>query len=166
MWGHGDYLWSWLGTLDYSAWTAHTWCLVGIGRGIPLERWPLLQHEVVLVVRKKHEEPVFDLELFAGLDLRIASNGLPFSFQRGLLYRSQRFPHQKGLRAVGISLGYIKPGGKVYDPCAGSGTTILAAEKWGRVALGVELCPEKCALTLARWVDATGQQPRLAGGVA
>jgi DNA modification methylase len=46
---------------------------------------------------------------------------------------------------------------RVLDPFAGSGATLIAAERTGRTALAVELEPRYCDLVLARWEALTGE---------
>ena len=53
--------------------------------------------------------------------------------------------------------------GLVLDPFAGSGSTLIAAERTGRTCVAVELVPRYCDVTLARWQSLTGEQPRLEG---
>ncbi len=48
--------------------------------------------------------------------------------------------------------------GRVLDPFAGSGSTLIAAERTGRVCFACELEPRYCDITLARWEALTGQQ--------
>jgi DNA modification methylase len=50
-------------------------------------------------------------------------------------------------------------GDLVYDPFAGSGTTIIAAENTGRVCLALEIDPRYCDVIVERW-------QRFAGGKA
>ena len=45
--------------------------------------------------------------------------------------------------------------GLVLDPFAGSGSTLIAAERTGRTCLAVELEPRYCDITLARWESLT-----------
>jgi DNA modification methylase len=55
-------------------------------------------------------------------------------------------------------------GGKdddVYDPFLGSGTTMIAAERSGRVCFGMEIDPKYCAVILQRCLD-MGLEPVLA----
>lgn len=51
----------------------------------------------------------------------------------------------------------------VLDPFAGSGSTIIAAERTGRVCYAAELDPLYCDVILRRWLEATGVSPVLAG---
>ena len=55
-----------------------------------------------------------------------------------------------------------KRGAKVLDPFVGSGTTILAAERTGRVAYAMELDPAYVDTAIRRWEGATGGKARLA----
>jgi DNA modification methylase len=54
-------------------------------------------------------------------------------------------------------------GDSVYEPFAGSGTTIVAAEKSGRRCFGVEIEPRYCDLIIGRWQAATGGEATLDG---
>lgn len=42
---------------------------------------------------------------------------------------------------------------RVYDPCFGSGTTLLACEQTGRIGYGMEIAPDYVAVTLQRLSD-------------
>jgi DNA modification methylase len=50
----------------------------------------------------------------------------------------------------------------VYDPFAGSGTTLIAAERQGRVCYTMEIDPRFCDIVLARWEALTQQTAVLA----
>lgn len=50
-----------------------------------------------------------------------------------------------------------KRGHMVLDPFAGSGTTLIAAEKTGRVARCIELDPKYCDVIIERWEKLTGK---------
>jgi DNA modification methylase len=50
-----------------------------------------------------------------------------------------------------------RPGDRVLDPFAGSGTTLIAAEKSGRVARLIELDPKYVDVIVKRWEAWTGQ---------
>ena len=60
-----------------------------------------------------------------------------------------------------------RPGNVVLDPFGGSGTTLIAAEKSGRVARLIELDPKYVDVIVRRWEDFTGKQAtREADGAA
>lgn len=51
-----------------------------------------------------------------------------------------------------------RPGNVVLDPFGGSGTTLIAAEKSGRLARLIELDPKYADVIVRRWQDWTGKQ--------
>jgi len=55
-----------------------------------------------------------------------------------------------------------KQGDIVLDPFSGSGTTIIAAEKTGRLARAVEIDPRYCDVAIRRWEAFTGKTASLA----
>lgn len=68
--------------------------------------------------------------------------------------------HQKPVALLVEHLQHWTPPGRiVLDPFLGSGTTILACEQCGRDCRGAELCPDRFAVILQRWLDTTGVQP-------
>jgi DNA modification methylase len=54
-------------------------------------------------------------------------------------------------------------GDLVFEPFAGSGSTIIACEHLGRHCRAVEISPEYCAVTINRWAEMTSQEPVLIG---
>jgi DNA modification methylase len=48
----------------------------------------------------------------------------------------------------------------ILDPFLGSGTTVLAAQKTGRIAYGMELDPRYVDVVLRRWITSGGAMPR------
>ncbi|PIY01608.1 MAG: DNA methylase N-4, partial [Hydrogenophilales bacterium CG_4_10_14_3_um_filter_58_23] len=60
-----------------------------------------------------------------------------------------------------------RPGNVVLDPFGGSGSTLIAAEKSGRLARLIELDPKYCDVIVRRWQDFTGSlATRQSDGVA
>jgi DNA modification methylase len=51
--------------------------------------------------------------------------------------------------------------GNVYEPFAGSGTTIIACEELGRGCFAIEIEPRYCDIILTRWEQLTGRQAEL-----
>lgn len=58
-------------------------------------------------------------------------------------------------------LNNTKGGDIVLDSFGGSGTTLIAAEKNGRIARLMELDPKYCDVIIKRWQDFTGQKATL-----
>ena len=54
-----------------------------------------------------------------------------------------------------------KPNDTVIDFFVGSGTTLIVCEKLGRICRAVDISPTCCAITVQRWVDLTGKEPKL-----
>lgn len=53
-------------------------------------------------------------------------------------------------------------GDLILDPTAGAGSTLMAAQRTGRIARLIELDPQYCDVIIRRWQRATGQQAVLA----
>jgi len=49
----------------------------------------------------------------------------------------------------------------VIDLFVGTGTTLIACERLNRRCRAIEIEPKYCAVTIQRWVDLTGGEPRL-----
>lgn len=64
------------------------------------------------------------------------------------------------LPAKGISI-VRKKTGVVFEPFGGSGTTLIAAEKSGRIAYLMELDPKYCDVIVKRWEEFTGKKALL-----
>jgi DNA modification methylase len=56
-------------------------------------------------------------------------------------------------------------GDLIYDPFAGSGTTVIAAETTGRRCMALEIDPAYCDLIVARWEAFTGHQADRSSGI-
>src|SRR5207253_3276598 len=55
------------------------------------------------------------------------------------------------------------PGQAIYEPFAGSGTTIIAAEMTGRICHSIELLPQYIDVAVERWQAFTGEAAMLQG---
>ena len=54
----------------------------------------------------------------------------------------------------------------VYEPFAGTGTTLIAAEQLGRTCYGMELSPQYCDVIVERWQNLTGEKATRENGTA
>jgi DNA modification methylase len=61
-------------------------------------------------------------------------------------------------RAIGNS---SPPGGLVFEPFGGSGSTFIAAEQLGRKCYGMEISPAYCDVIVKRWETLTGKKATL-----
>ena len=78
--------------------------------------------------------------------------------------KSDEHPTMKPLELVERSLrNSSQPGAIVLDLFAGSGTTLIASERLGRVCRTMDNDPKFVAVCLERWSQATGEMPVLEG---
>jgi DNA modification methylase len=54
-----------------------------------------------------------------------------------------------------------KLGDTVIDFFVGSGTTLIVCERLDRICRAIDISPTYCAVTIQRWVDLTGKEPKL-----
>ena len=67
--------------------------------------------------------------------------------------------HQAGQAAGDAILDVSRRGEIVLDPFLGSGSTLIACERVGRVCHGIELDPAYVDTALRRWRNYTGVEP-------
>jgi DNA modification methylase len=60
-------------------------------------------------------------------------------------------PHSKPVWLLAEHLNHWTPPGIVGDPYAGSGTTLIAAAKTGRICRAMEIAPRYCDVIRRRW---------------
>ena len=74
------------------------------------------------------------------------------------------YPTQKPLALLELLIGACcPPGGRVLDPCCGSGTTLVAAAKLGRNWQGCDLNPEAARIAQSRVGAVFARPPREVG---
>ncbi|WP_445938357.1 site-specific DNA-methyltransferase [Pseudomonas sp.] len=83
-------------------------------------------------------------------------------------HRNDLHPTMKPVELVERAIrNSSRPGNMVLDPFGGSGTTLIAAEKSGRLARLIELDPKYVDVIVRRWQEWTGKQAtRESDGVA
>jgi DNA modification methylase len=74
--------------------------------------------------------------------------------------RSESHPTMKPVELVARALANSSSTGDlVYEPFAGSGSTIIAAEQTGRRCVALEIDPHYAQVALERWASFTGRTP-------
>jgi DNA modification methylase len=74
--------------------------------------------------------------------------------------RNKRYPSALPLALPQFFVRLLcPPGGSVLDPSSGSGTTCVAAEGFGRQAVGIDMSPEYCEVARQRMAKATEDCP-------
>lgn len=126
------------------------------------------QHELVLVhkvPRGRHRNNVL-----LGKNGRNRSNLMSYASAQsygGASVDAKAFashPTPKNLDLVAdLILDCTRRGEAVLDPFLGSGTTLIAAEKTGRIAFGLDLDPLYVDLAVRRWQAWTGEDAVLVG---
>jgi DNA modification methylase len=73
--------------------------------------------------------------------------------------RSEAHPTMKPVELVERAIrNSTRPGEVVYDAFAGSGTTLIAAERSGRASFAMEIDPRYAQVALERWQAFTGRR--------
>jgi hypothetical protein len=119
------------------------------------------QHELVFV-EKVGTAPILN-NVALGRNGRNRTNVWTYrglaSFGRERLETLATHPTVKPVALVADAiLDVSKRGDLVLDPFAGSGTTVVAAEKTGRVARAIEIDPRYCDTIIRRWELYTGRR--------
>jgi DNA modification methylase len=123
------------------------------------------QHELVFAF-KKGEAPhtnTFELGQFGRSRSNVWKYAGVNSLKADRMEELSMHPTVKPLAMVADALrDCSKRKSLVLDPFAGSGTTLIAAEKTGRRARVLELDPLYCDVILRRWQSFTGKHAKLA----
>lgn len=120
------------------------------------------QHELVVVFKAGSAPHINNVSL--GKHGRNRSNvwSMPGmnSFQKGRAEKLAMHPTVKPVALVADAmLDCSRRGGLVLDVFAGSGTTLIAAERTGRIGAAMELDPHYADVILRRFCDVTGIEP-------
>jgi DNA modification methylase len=68
-------------------------------------------------------------------------------------------PTQKPVLLFEVPIAnHLRGSDSVYDPCVGSGTAIIAAERLGRRCLALEIDPKYAQIAIERWQAYTGER--------
>jgi hypothetical protein len=87
------------------------------------------------------------------------------TFRAGRMEELALHPTVKPVALVADAIRDVSNRGEVVlDPFGGSGTTLIAAEKTGRLARLLEIDPSYCDVIVRRWEILTGKEAILDGG--
>lgn len=160
VWQRGVQAIKWEASVLAESYGCHELVFVGGVRGWPSGWFSCTIHDVVRMWRGRDARKSFDSSVLKGSGCRTIADGTrPFSVQEhagGVLTGYGGMSWGKALVAMEIAMSYIKAGQLVYDACAGSGTSLIAAAKHGRVWRGVENQPKWCDLIATRYRDQCG----------
>jgi DNA modification methylase len=120
------------------------------------------QHELVLLFKKGHAGHINNVQL--GQHGRNRTNVWRYpganSFGAGRNEALALHPTVKPVAMIADAiLDTSRRGEIVLDGFIGSGSTLLAAERTGRIFRGIELDPRYVDVTLRRWREVTGEEP-------
>jgi DNA modification methylase len=123
------------------------------------------QHEFVLIGKHGSASHINNVQL--GRFKRYRTNVWRYpgvnSFGRGRMEQLGAHPTPKPIPLVADAIRDVTHRGQiVLDSFLGSGTTLLAAERTGRIAYGIDIDPGYVDVSIARWQAMTGKSARLA----
>jgi DNA modification methylase len=123
-------------------------------------------HELVFVLKKGNAKVMNNVELGKHGGDRTNVWTYPGANQRGSSANTElaNHPTPKPVELVADAIRDVtKRGDVLVDPFLGSGTTLIAAQKMGRVAVGLERDPHFVDLIVRRYEKFTGNKATLAG---
>jgi hypothetical protein len=154
---------SWFGGFP-EEWGTHSLVYTGGVRGQHRPSSPCCMHENVTVLRKrwwgKQEREAIDASVIKACGCECTKDYRPISWQQhsgGVLTGFGGMSWSKPVLQCEIAMSYVPHGSHVWDPCAGSGSGLIAADKHGRVWHGVELQPKWADLIRVRWARHAGE---------
>lgn len=165
VWQRGVQALKWEASALVDSYGCHELIFTGGVRGWPCDWFPCTTHDTVRMWRNdKLAAKKFDAEVLKASGCRTIQDGTrPFSVQEhagGVLTGYGGMSWGKALVAMEIAMAYIARGDTVFDPCAGSGTSLIAAAKHGRKWRGMELQPKWCDLIAKRYEEQVGGTPQ------
>lgn len=105
------------------------------------------QHEPILVCSRKGAKR---LRLYM-------DHGTPTVFHVDMIQKHDRHPTEKPLELWDPLVEMCSRRGEhVFEPFSGSGTTIAACDRAGRIAHAIELAPGFCDVAVQRWEEQSG----------
>lgn len=139
-------------------WGYHAVLFTGGVRGQHNHTLPACMHDQVHVLRRRwwmDKMEALDRGVLERCGAKVCTDGRHYSWQEGhggvLTTVSHGMSWGKPPFESEVMLAYTPPGAVVWDPVAGSGSTLLATAKHGRIWRGMELQPRWADLIRQRW---------------
>ncbi len=117
--------------------------------------FPALRWEIILTV-KRGKHPSFDMadrDRVRSFQDNVWQTAVVSGTEQKKTGHPAMFPTELPDRFI---TAYSMKGALSFDPFLGSGTTLIAAEKTGRVCYGMEIDPKYCDVIIKRYADYVG----------
>lgn len=158
VWHRGKDAYVWMGeTFRDDAWGVHGLVFTGGVRGQMNPTLPCCMHDTVTIWRRKWWEDIHQAIDGAVIDAsgcQATIDHRPRSWQEhtgGVLTGHEGMSWGKPVLESAILMAYVPHGSAVWDPCAGAGSSLIAAATHGRIWRGAELQPRWADLIRRRW---------------
>lgn len=158
VWHRSDSAYRWMAETFGDGWGSHSLVFTGGVRGQHNYTLPCCMHENVTVWRRKwwrDKSEAIDSKVIRASGCKATSDGRPISWQEhsgGVASTtSVGMSWAKPVMQSEILVSYVPRGSVIADFCAGSGSSLIATEKHGRIWRGVELEPKWADLIRKRW---------------
>lgn len=153
VWHRGSDAYRWMGA-TFDGWGVHGLVFRGGVRGQHQPSLPCCMHDSVSVWRHPKSTKAIDGKVIKASGCEQTKDGRPYSVQDhvgGVLTGVKGMSWGKPVVESEILIAYVPRGAVVWDPVAGSGSSLLAAARHGRVWCGSELQPRWADLIRHRW---------------
>jgi hypothetical protein len=156
VWGYTKDTVTWMGhTFNDDAWSMLSYAFHGAIRSGFNPTGPCSLHANMFLMRRRWwgddtEAALNKALLQKSTGLKLTSDGRPHSWHE-VGPKFEDMPWSKPVSHYELVLAHAKPGSVVWDPCAGSGSSLLAAEKHGFTWRGAELAPKWADMVRRRW---------------
>lgn len=122
------------------------------------------QHELIAIFKKPGAAVTNNVQLgkFGRYRTNLWTAPGSSSFGKNRMKELGSHPTPKNVAMIADAIRDVTHRGeRVLDNFLGSGTTLIAAERTGRIAYGIEIDPIYVDVAVRRWEDFTGRQARL-----
>lgn len=136
-------------------WGVHSLVFTGGARGQINLTLPCCQHEQVMVARRKwwhRKEDAIDRQVVRASGAERTADDRHVSHQTvGGGGAGVGAKWEKPQLQMALLMAYVPAGSVVWDPCAGSGASLIAAAEHGRIWRGCEMDPARVDAIRTRW---------------